>query len=154
MGAQQRQSLLGVDFRFVHRQTDTDWVAQKLTLKQRKFIAAYDGNATDAARKAGYKGNDVTLQAVASENLRKPLIAAALKGRTDKQVASVIANREERQKFWTDAMRGLREDVDPLRASELLAKSDGDFIEKVEVSGQLTLESAVLLAVAKRKPKP
>lgn len=48
-----------------------------LTNKQRAFIEEYlaDFNGTRAAQRAGYKGNDVTLSAVASENLRKPRIA-------------------------------------------------------------------------------
>lgn len=54
-----------------------------LTLKQRDFCLALDGeakgNATEAARIARYEGNDVTLGAVASENLQKPKIIAYLK---------------------------------------------------------------------------
>ena len=39
-----------------------------LTLKQKAFADYYIefGNATEAARQAGYKGNDVTLAAVGS----------------------------------------------------------------------------------------
>lgn len=51
---------------------------RKLSGKQRAFIEAYLGdanfNATQAARLAGYKGNDVTLASVGWENLRKPQI--------------------------------------------------------------------------------
>lgn len=51
-----------------------------LTIKQRKFCLAFvgvaSGNGTEAARIAGYKGNDVTLGAVAYENLNKPQIAS------------------------------------------------------------------------------
>lgn len=47
-----------------------------LTLKQTAFCRAYvedaQGNATAAARAAGYKGNDRTLSVVGYENLRKP----------------------------------------------------------------------------------
>jgi hypothetical protein len=47
-----------------------------LTLKQRRFCEAYVreayGNATEAARIAGYKGNHNTLKVVACENLTKP----------------------------------------------------------------------------------
>lgn len=48
----------------------------KLTDKQQAFINYYvqSFNATDAARKAGYKGNDITLASVGYENLRKPHI--------------------------------------------------------------------------------
>lgn len=104
----------------------------KLTLKQKKFIAAYDGNATDAARKAGYAGNDVTLGSVAHENLKKPLVAEALAKRETKAIAKAIASREERQAFWSSAMRGNEEGVDRLRASEVLGKSEGDFVERHE----------------------
>lgn len=52
----------------------------ELTLKMRKFCLAFageaGGNGTQAARLAEYQGNDVTLAAVASENLRKPQIQA------------------------------------------------------------------------------
>jgi phage terminase small subunit len=53
-----------------------------LTPKQQAFVAAYvgeaKGNATQAARLAGYEGNDLTLRAVGAENLTKPAIIAAL----------------------------------------------------------------------------
>lgn len=56
----------------------------KFTGKQWAFVNAYlsnNFNGTEAARTAGYKGNDVTLAAVAYENLRKPHIAAYIKAR-------------------------------------------------------------------------
>lgn len=53
-----------------------------LTEKQRKFCEAFlgpaKGNKTEAARQAGYKGNDNTLCTVARENLEKPHIVAYL----------------------------------------------------------------------------
>src|SRR5690349_16476460 len=53
-------------------------VARSLTMKQRKFIAAYigqaNGNATEAARIAGYKGTDKALSVVGADNLVKPSI--------------------------------------------------------------------------------
>lgn len=56
----------------------------ELTPKQQLFIDAYlqSFNATDAARKAGYAGNDKTLAQVGAENLRKPYIAEALQQRS------------------------------------------------------------------------
>lgn len=55
----------------------------KLTGKQAAFIEEYfiDFNGTRAAERAGYKGNDVTLSAVASENLRKPRVAEKIAAR-------------------------------------------------------------------------
>ena len=52
---------------------------KKLTTKQQRFVDFYDGNATEACRKAGYKGSKHTLEQVAYENLRKPEIVAAIK---------------------------------------------------------------------------
>ena len=51
---------------------------RKLTGKQHAFVLAYlanNYNGADAARRAGYRGNNETLAAVAYENLRKPHIA-------------------------------------------------------------------------------
>lgn len=49
---------------------------QKLTPKEAAFIREYIicRNGVEAAKKAGYTGNDNTLGAIASENLRKPKI--------------------------------------------------------------------------------
>lgn len=58
----------------------------RLKPKQKAFVDYYLselGNATEAARKAGYRGNDRTLQSVGKENLSKPLIAEAIKERQD-----------------------------------------------------------------------
>lgn len=54
--------------------------AEKLTDKQQTFIYEYlkCWNATESARRAGYKGTDVTLASVGYENLRKPQIATAV----------------------------------------------------------------------------
>lgn len=52
-----------------------------LTGKQRLFVEAYfaaNFNATAAARRAGYKGDEHTLCAIASENLTKPVIRAEI----------------------------------------------------------------------------
>jgi Terminase small subunit len=57
-------------------------MSRQLSLKQRKFIHAYlfqtAGNATAAARVAGYRGNSITLASVGHQNLRKRQIVASL----------------------------------------------------------------------------
>jgi len=52
----------------------------KLTDKQEAFISWYCRtlNAADAARRAGYAGNDITLANVGCENLGKPYIRAEI----------------------------------------------------------------------------
>lgn len=56
--------------------------AGKLTPKQLAFVEAYagpsQGNATDAARRAGYKGNADVLKVTGAKNLARPAVAAAL----------------------------------------------------------------------------
>lgn len=120
-----------------------------LTLKQQRFVEAFDGNATAAAKVAGYKGNDQQLGQLGYENLKKPEIAAAIAARQAPKTSAIIATREERQAFWTSVMKDITLDWQHrLKASELLAKSGADFIQKVEVSGKLTLDQLVTEAVA------
>jgi phage terminase small subunit len=59
-------------------------MSEKLTPKQERFVAEYliDLNATQAAIRAGY--SEKTAAAIGAENLRKPLIAAAIAKRQAK----------------------------------------------------------------------
>lgn len=106
-----------------------------LTLKQHRFVGAYlanGGNGVEAARSAGYAGSYSVLCAVAHENLRKPQITKAIKDATKDDPA--VATREERQRFWTKTMLDpLAQMKDRLRASELLAKSQCDFVQRHEI---------------------
>ena len=125
-----------------------------LTAKQRAFVEFYTGNATEAAIKAGYSKD--TARSIGQENLTKPDIIAAIKERETKRLVPDIATREERFKFWTRAMRD--EDTpmkERLKASELLGKAEGDFLERVEVdhSGNIDLTAAVRLALLERDEK-
>lgn len=92
------------------------------------------GNGTEAARLAGYKGSYATLATVANENLNKPEVIAAMEARIADDPA--VADREERQQFWTAAMREKQVEMkDRLKASELLGKSQADFVDRHEHSG-------------------
>lgn len=120
-----------------------------LTQKQQRFIEYYDGNGTEAARKAGYVGNDTVLAQVASENLRKPYIKTALENRNKNAMAQVIANRTNRQEFWSGIMWDTDQDMkDRLKASELLGRSEGDFIDRKEKGNDLTLEDLIIMATS------
>lgn len=116
-----------------------------LTEKQRRFVEAYmgvaAGNATEAARVAGYDGDDVTLASVGYENLRKPQIRAAVDERIDND--ALVMTRFDRQRLWTRIAQGKEMDGDQppamrdrLKASELLGKSQLDFVERVEHVGK------------------
>jgi phage terminase small subunit len=64
-------------------------MARKLSTKQSGFIKWMNSeecfdNRTESARRAGYKGNDVTLASIGYENIKKPQIRAAIEaGRKD-----------------------------------------------------------------------
>ena len=114
-----------------------------MTPKQRRFVELYNGNATEAAIAAGYSRK--TARAIGRQNLTKPYIAEAVRNREDKKLRSFIANREERQRLWTEIMNDPEmKTSDRLRASELLGRSEGDFIERqaVELSGSVNVFSA------------
>lgn len=116
----------------------------KLTLKQQKFVDYYikTGNATDAAIKAGY--SEKTAAITGHENLRKPNVKQAIDARNKQLEDERIADIKEIKSFWTTVLRGDGNgenewyDVkDRIKASELLAKTTGAFIEKVEHSGEI-----------------
>lgn len=113
-----------------------------MTPKQRRFVELYNGNATEAAIAAGY--SQKTARAIGRQNLTKPYIAEAVRNREDKKLRSFIASREERQRLWTEIMNDPEMKAsDRLRASELLGRSEGDFIERqaVELSGSVNVFS-------------
>ena len=76
----------------------------KLTEKQKRFIDYYieTGNATEAARKAGYKGKN--LDVIGSQNLVKlrKFIDEKLKQKESERIAS----QDEVLEFLTRVMRG------------------------------------------------
>lgn len=109
---------------------------QELTLKQKRFVEAYlgeaNGNATEAAAIAGYEGERKSLRVIGARNLKKPSVRLAIDERT--QNDGSVATRTERQAFLTNVMRAEHYKVDSrLKAAELLCRMHGDFIEKHKV---------------------
>jgi hypothetical protein len=99
---------------------------RKISHKQQKFINAYlgsaNGNATEAAKQAGYKGNRVTLQAIGSENLSKPLISQAI----DREMAkSAVSANESLVLLSRIARLPPPKDINPIPALALLLKCHG-----------------------------
>ena len=108
-------------------------MAKEFTDNQLKFIELYAGNATEAARLAGIKQPQVQ----GPRLLKKVAIWNAIQQRTNKTLGPKIATREERQAFWTATMSNNTIKMqDRLKASELLGKSQADFTEKVEHTGE------------------
>lgn len=114
-----------------------------LNARQKAFVAAYAGNATQAARDAGYTGSDATLGVTGHELLKNPKIAEAIKARETKRDSKRIATREERQAFWTEVFHDSEQNIlARLKASELLGKSEADFIERQRHEGSITINVA------------
>ena len=111
--------------------------SKQLTTKQRLFVQYYTGNSAEAARKAGYK--DKRADAIGYENLRKPEIIEAIRNRQEIEERPHIMSREERQAFWSEVAKSSEQDMkDRLKASELLGKSEGDFLDRIKLSGDAT----------------
>lgn len=105
-----------------------------LTTRQKRFIEAYSGNAAEAARAAGYSPK--TADKIASQLMDKQEIIDAIHAREKERTSAEIMTREQRQIFWSSIMRDDSQRItDRLRASELLAKSEGDFIVRQEITG-------------------
>lgn len=114
-----------------------DWV--DLTTKQENFIHYYvatGGNSTDAAKLAGY--SEKTAKAKGHELMTNPKIKRRILARLEEERARVsaieIASKEERQQLYTRLMFDPKVlPRDRLRASELLGRTQGDFITQIEV---------------------
>lgn len=120
----------------------------KLTERQRRFVEAFveTGNATEAARRAGYKNPNK----VGPENLVKDGICKAIKARLKEMEAAKTATPEEVIQFLSASMRGeIKEDV-------VINEGTGDGcskarIMKKQISARDRLEAAKQLL--KRYPR-
>lgn len=104
-----------------------------LSERERRFVEAYmgkaAGNATKAAILAGY--SKATARKQGSRLLTKGNIQAAIAARAKDDPA--VSDREERQRFYTSTMRNPKVGwKDRLKAAELLGKTQGDFIKRVQ----------------------
>lgn len=130
----------------------------KLTPKQKAFAEYYieTGNATEAARKAGYKGKN--LNRIASENLTKLDIKNYIDGKMKELEDQRIAKADEVLKYLTRVIRGeeteqvvVTENIgdfmsearvinkelsakDKIKAAELLGKRYRLFVDKVDTN--------------------
>ena len=89
----------------------------KLTPKQKAFADEYliCGNATEAARKAGY--NPKSARQIATENLSKPSISAYIAKRQKQIEDSRIADIKEVMEFYSAVLRGEVKDQFDMDAS-------------------------------------
>ena len=100
---------------------------RKLTPKQQKFVDAWDGNVRTTALASGYT------YGAARQLVTKTHIKTAIGNRSEQERKPTIANREQRQQFWSDVMHDDEQSMkDRLRAGELLGKSEADFTDKIQ----------------------
>lgn len=124
---------------------------KKLTPKQQAFADYYieTGNATEAARRAGYKKPNVQ----GSQNLEKLSIKSYIEERVKALDEKRIAKGEEVLQYLTKVMRGEEKDqfgLDPslqdrTKAAELLGKRYRLFVDKVEQKVDATVNSTAKL---------
>lgn len=115
----------------------------KLTPKQKAFADEYlkCGNATEAAKRAGYK--EKAAYATGAENLKKPQIISYIQERQKQIDDAKIADAAEIMEYFTAVMRGQVKDqfdLDPplaerTKAAVELAKRKIDVGQKQDTGG-------------------
>lgn len=114
----------------------------KLTEKQKRFVDYYieTGNATEACKRAGYRGKN--LDVVGSQNLVK--LKEAIQEKMNKKDNARIASQDEVLEYLTRVMRGEEPDQfgldaslqDRTKCAELLGKRYGTFRDKIETTNE------------------
>jgi phage terminase small subunit len=116
-----------------------------LTPNQKKFADEYikTGNAKQSYINAGYKARGNRAEASASRLLRNVKVRDYIRQRNKEIDRDTIADMQEVKEFWTNVLRNKAADPkDRLKASELIAKTNGAFLDRVEHSGDIKVELA------------
>lgn len=118
----------------------------------KKFVAAYDGNATKACKAAGYQGDDPTLATQGYRLMRIAEIREAIEKREEGSLARLTLNIVELQELWTQT--ALDTTLDPavrMAAARDLAKSQGAFVQRHEHAIGKSLEELLREAMEPKK---
>jgi len=125
-----------------------------LNERQQKFCEFYAKgvSATQSYMDAGYSTNSEDGAAVSSSKLlRNPKIIDQIAKLSEKTRTNAIADITEIKEFWTNTMRSTEEELNyRQKASELLAKAGGEFLDKVEHSGT-TVQRVINVNPTKKK---
>lgn len=137
---------------------------QKLSKMHRLFVEAFCGCPMEAAQIAGFGGTLESLRATGNRLLSDPLVLEAIKERSRylNKMGNAIAVKDERQMFWTSIMNNkdphhmVEKDSNGidipegnigmnmrLKASELLGKSEGDFVERLDITGTVSISDVI-----------
>ena len=112
-----------------------------MTHRQELFIQEYikTGNATSSAIKAGYSKK--TARAIGQRLLTFVDIKKKIEELSQKIACNSIMTAKERQEYLTKLINAADVKVsDKLKALDILNKMTGEYIQKVEVNGELKTE--------------
>ena len=110
----------------------------KLNARQKAFCEYYVacGNATEAAIKAGYREKYAGVNA--DKLLKNTNIQKYIEELQEKAKGNRIMTAIERKEFLTKMiLKEETKDTDRLKALDILNKMDGEYIQKVEVNGNI-----------------
>ena len=128
-----------------------------LTMETDAYVNAYDGNIEQAADIAGlsYEYCRRLMMDITNPHIEPMAIKVqeAIKNRHKQAQNAIIATRQERQALWTEFLNNAElSPTDRMRASELLGKSEGDFIDlKADVTPQSLADIAAITQSRRRK---
>lgn len=122
-----------------------------LSKKAQKFAEIIEDNGTQAAKDAGYKGNNNVLAVTASRLLRNAKVLAIIQKRQEKEKSALVADRTEREERLSEILRNDRaikvfnqkllteefktevETKDVIKAIDTLNKMDGFYVTKLKL---------------------
>lgn len=118
-----------------------------MTPRQKAFADFYieTGNASEAARKAGY--SEKTATSIGAENLTKPEIAKYISERMAKQDKNRVASADEVLQFYSSVVRGEVKDqfgLDPSLADRL--KAADSLMKRYNITTIQTSDNPAIIA--------
>ena len=140
----------------------------RISEQHRQFIEAFTEDTPElllfAVRTSGFKGNDTYLRAKGKQFLMDPMIVKGIQERDKYRESrdSRVATRLEREVFLSEIMRNkdaeaqIKYDagntpkppediplVSRMKAAETLSRMQGDFIEKIDISGNISITDII-----------
>ena len=118
---------------------------RSLSYRQQKFVDVFDGDIKKAAEIAG-----LSYRYCITKMVKKGAVREAIRNRQLIETGPLIMSRQQRQYMWSKmAQDETKDDMVRLRASELLGKSECDFIERIVVQKEEILTEEDCEAIRK-----
>ncbi len=123
---------------------------QGLSWQQVEFVAAYAGDITAASAAAGITAKTGRRWIEKVEAVQRSLAMR----RESTKIPDLISTQQEREMFLTGVQRDRFQPMPVrLKALEMLGKSQGDYIERVQVEGTVGHEHRVAMSLDDRAKK-